>query len=298
MWARWAVLLAGCIALCGCGPSLKDFAETGMNSSAPKYNTTECLAARQEAIRAADKAVAESVLILGADALAVATLPVAPVVIPSFANQSRGAVHNLRQSCGEESFLPLLENKAREGDANAEAWMGQAYDNGTVVKKDPAQAVYWYKLAAVQGNTDAEINLGAHYAAGNGVAKDDARAIELWQAAARHRIPQAETNLGQFYEDGRGVARDFSKAEQFCRAAAVQGFGDAQFLLGGMYEKGEGVPQSDVVAYRWYILADRNGAKGTDERRTPLMQRLSQNDKNVADRQAQHCLDTLYNECP
>jgi hypothetical protein len=242
MQARGAVFLAVCLGLCGCGPNVKDIAETGMDSSAPKFNTADCQTARQEAIRTA--------------------------------------------------------NNAAKGDANAQAWMAQAYDNGTGVKKDPAQAAHWYELAAAQGNTDAEINLGAHYAAGNGVPKNDARAVELWQAAAQQRLPQAETNLGQFYADGRGVARDYGKAEQFYRAAATQGFGDAQLLLGAMYEKGSGVAPSDVIAYRWYVVAARNGAKTAETNRLQLLSRLSYTDKSIAERQAQHCLDTLYNECP
>ena len=53
------------------------------------------------------------------------------------------------------------------------------YNNGQGVVQDYAEAVRWYKLAAVQGDVSAQIYLGASYATGEGVMQDYVRA-HMW----------------------------------------------------------------------------------------------------------------------
>ena len=58
------------------------------------------------------------------------------------------------------------------------------YDQGSVVAKDDAQAVAWYRKAADQGDANAQNNLGVMYENGRGVAKDDAQAVAWYRKAA------------------------------------------------------------------------------------------------------------------
>ena len=92
--------------------------------------------------------------------------------------------------------------------------------------EDHAEAVRWYRLAAVQG---------------------DAR---------------AQTNLGFMFATGRGVSKDIVEAERWYRLAAEQGHVSAQYNLGVMYASGEGVPLDIVRAYMWWDVAASQGEEG------------------------------------
>ena len=58
---------------------------------------------------------------------------------------------------------------AAQGKAYAQYNLGMMYDQGRGVRKDYAEAVKWYLLAAQQGNAHAQYNLGVMYSQGQGV---------------------------------------------------------------------------------------------------------------------------------
>lgn len=269
-----------------------------MDSPSAKFRSDECVAARHGAIDFSEKEPARTLLAVGASAIPIVGLPAWATLNSVDNSKLHQTTRKLVNACGEDSLVPFFRDVAAKGDRRAQAWLGQAYDEGLGVRNDPAQAVHWYGLAAAQGDSDAEINLGAHYASGSGVPKDEARAVSLWQAAAEQRRPEAYTDLGTSYLNGLGVAPDYKKAEHYYRLAAIEGFGTAQYVLGRMYQEGVGVQHSDLIAYRWYSLAAKNGEKRADQKLAALAAGLSDNDKGIADQQARHCLDTLYNECP
>ena len=293
--ARMAVI--SCIALIGCGPDLKDFA-VKMNTATPKYDTPECQAARRKAIEFTEREPSKTILSLTIGLVPLVGPPASLVYDEKLDENAQAILANLRSACGEESLLPVMQEEAAKGDADAQAWVAQAYDLGYGVQKDPAQAVHWYTLAAAQGDTDAEVNLGAHYAKGLGVPKDNAHAAALWKQAADRDVPAAESNLAGLYLEGSGVAQNFSKAEQLYRDAALHGHGTAQFGLAGMYEKGQGVPQSDATAYRWYSIAMQYGVAAANEKRAVLAARLSDKDRVAADEQVSRCLASRFRDCP
>src|SRR5581483_12330182 len=92
-------------------------------------------------------------------------------------------VHGQRQRA-----LEIIEPAARRGEAWAQLRMGNAYDTGQSVEKDPAIAVEWYRRAAAQERTEkdaaliAQHQLARHYLRGDGVAQDLMKAYLL----ARH----------------------------------------------------------------------------------------------------------------
>jgi len=69
--------------------------------------------------------------------------------------------------------------RAKQGDANAQFFLGVMYDEGEGVPQDYETAVKWYKLAAEQGNAKSQSNLGAMYGMGRGVRQDSVYA-EMW----------------------------------------------------------------------------------------------------------------------
>lgn len=56
---------------------------------------------------------------------------------------------------------------------------GVVYMRGLGVKKNPSEAVRWFRLAAEQGLADAQYELGLCYYKGEGVVKEDVEAM-IW----------------------------------------------------------------------------------------------------------------------
>ena len=73
-----------------------------------------------------------------------------------------------------------------------------AYRNGTGVEKDPAEAVQWYRKAAVQGFAPAQLVLGRALQEGIGVKKDEKAADEWFQKAAAQGNKDAIDELTGF----------------------------------------------------------------------------------------------------
>jgi TPR repeat protein len=111
----------------------------------------------------------------------------------------------------------------------ARAWN---YDNGKSVKADPAEAAYWYALAAGDGEAKAFTNLGTLVARGWGTVKPDPQdAALLWWAAAARGEAIATYDLGVLYERGIGVTADLARAKAWYTRAAILNHPDARAAL-------------------------------------------------------------------
>ena len=84
----------------------------------------------------------------------------------------------------------------------------------------PAEAVYWYRLAAEQGNAVAQYNLGAALEGGLGVPQNYIEAIGWYRKAARQNNAAAQFNFGTMYHCHRGVPEDYVRAAKWYRRAA------------------------------------------------------------------------------
>jgi chemotaxis protein histidine kinase CheA len=116
----------------------------------------------------------------------------------------------------------------------AEARFARAYNfaNGRGVKADPAEAAYWYALAAGDGHSKAFTNLGTLLARGVGDAKPDPASAELlWWAAAARGEAIAMYDLGALYERGIGVPADLDRAKSWYQRAAALNDPDAKAAL-------------------------------------------------------------------
>jgi TPR repeat protein len=153
----------------------------------------------------------------------------------------------------EEQFRRSRQDAERS--PAAQVVIGLAYESGTGVSRDPAEAVRWYRRAADQGHATARFRLAVAFSEGRGVAKDDAECVRWARLAAEQGYPPAQMKLGWMYTRGRGVARDDREAVVWYRRAAEQEDPAAQNNLGWMYETGRGVPRDDGEAVLWYRRA-------------------------------------------
>ena len=73
-----------------------------------------------------------------------------------------------------------------------------------------AEAVRYYREAAMMGLSEAQNNLGVMYKDGQGVAQDYAEAVRWFKEAAEQGNVLAQSNLEWMYQSGSGVAQDYS----------------------------------------------------------------------------------------
>ncbi len=157
--------------------------------------------------------------------------------------------------------LPLqeLQEKARQGDAEAQTALAFRYRDGKGVAKDDALAMQWAHRAADAGNADAMDFVGVAYLRGAVVKRNPGIAVSYFKAAAG-KSAAAAFNLGQCYFGAQGTEQDIPKALDWWKKAAAKGHGRAASTAAMAYLSGEGVPPDAVEARR---LAER-GAELND----------------------------------
>jgi TPR repeat protein len=118
----------------------------------------------------------------------------------------------------------------KNGEARyAHAWN---YETGKGVKPNPAEAAYWYGLAAKDGSAAALTNLGTLVARGfAGTKPSPADAEILWWAAAARGEATAMFDLGAMWEHGIGVNIDLVKAKAWYERAAARNLAAARAAL-------------------------------------------------------------------
>ena len=146
-----------------------------------------------------------------------------------------------------------------EEQPNAQFQLGWLHEKGKGVPQDYAEAVKWYRKAAVQGHLNAQYNLGILYMEGRGVAQDYGEAVKWYRKAADQHNGRAQGDLGFMYEKGLGVQKDVAEAVKWYRKAAERGDALGQNNLGIMYKRGQGVPRNLVEALSWIKVAAGKG---------------------------------------
>jgi TPR repeat protein len=113
--------------------------------------------------------------------------------------------------------LPILRRLARQGDAEAQYWLGAIYDdrsswNGDV--SDACEAVKWYRRAANKGDAEARYYLGLMYFNGRGVTRDYGEAAKWFLKSAEQGDENAPYYLARCTQKAkvsREIFRDASK---------------------------------------------------------------------------------------
>ena len=86
---------------------------------------------------------------------------------------------------------------ARRGDADAQYYVGNAYEQGQGTQKSLPQALRWYSKAAAQNQYDAQYRLGYFYENGVGVKQDIRKAMEWYKQAAKNSHNPIRDHLNQ-----------------------------------------------------------------------------------------------------
>jgi len=143
-----------------------------------------------------------------------------------------------QQQTNYQAVLSRLYGQAILGDSSSQFELGQLYQYGIVVTKNPQQAMAYYQLAAVQQDVRAEYNLGILYLEGQLLPLDYEKGIEWMNDAAFKGNPYAQYALANIYEKGLKnpsgevvVNPDHHQAMAMYYLASSNHFGEAEYRL-------------------------------------------------------------------
>ena len=161
--------------------------------------------------------------------------------------------------------FPLFEQEARDGNSEAQYYLGLMYLGGYGVKEDPKSAAIWFGKAAKQGHKDAQ-----EYIDDIQEGEEVEQEIERTERAIKSDLemeadfsimePYEIYNIGVDYLNGTGGKPvDPEKALEYFLEAAEQGHISAQNNAGTCYYHGKGVEENNAEAEYWYKKAAENG---------------------------------------
>ncbi len=117
-------------------------------------------------------------------------------------------------------------------------------------------------LVALTGCIEYAFNAG-HYVV-------DTAEMQPWRVLAQEGDIEAQYRMGEYYCCGNRPRYDNVGALHWYCLAAKQGQRDALFKVGELYQtaneyEGNIIPQSDVMAFAYYVTASRHGHEGAKE---------------------------------
>jgi TPR repeat protein len=148
--------------------------------------------------------------------------------------------------------------KAAQGDATAQAVLGDIFSDEKLGRQDYAQAVLWYRKAADQGQREGEFGLGSRYLLGQGVVQDLGEARRWLTPAANQGHPYAQFLLAKMFEEGRGGPADVASARKYYELAAGFGIAEAQYRLARLLALDRDHATSLTSAYKWFVLSQNS----------------------------------------
>jgi len=152
-----------------------------------------------------------------------------------------------------------FRQEAEKGNADAQYFLGWLYTYGSGdLKSDESKAVKWWRKSAEQGFAEAQYKLGIAYFYGIGVEQDSNEGIKWQRKAAEQGLALSQSAMDLCL---RGIS-DPNNTEKlsWLLKAAGQGNTIAQRSLGFYAERG----WIDIVeGYKWSLLAEKNGSKGS-----------------------------------
>lgn len=152
-----------------------------------------------------------------------------------------------------------------------------ALEDGIIAYRagDYAAALQEFQPLAKGGNAEADYWLGQMYEQGFGVKQDAAKAVSYYETAAKAGWSDAKLRLGEIYMQGNEELQNFTKAHKWLESAAYDGMERAQLDLGKLYANGWGGKKDPVWAYMWYEFAARQGDFDAEKLRNALLKTMT-----------------------
>ncbi|MEO5350100.1 MAG: SUMF1/EgtB/PvdO family nonheme iron enzyme [Magnetococcus sp. YQC-3] len=116
---------------------------------------------------------------------------------------------------GDRPDIASIRAAAEQGNASAQAQVGDIYENGESVHQDLGEAIKWYRVAAEQGHAMAQYKLGRMYDKGEGIVQNDEDAEKWYRKSAAQGNHLAIQYLQAMYDEGRGGSKDVDEVNRF-----------------------------------------------------------------------------------
>lgn len=104
-------------------------------------------------------------------------------------------LHESQTSALDFRIISLYQRLAKNGNQQAQYFLGYIYCEGKGITRNFNEGVKWYREAAKQGNPNAQFQLGELFNQGIGVGKDDKEAVKWYKTAAKNGNKIAIDNL-------------------------------------------------------------------------------------------------------
>ena len=137
--------------------------------------------------------------------------------------------------------------------------LGYYYETGTILAREPAQALDLYRKAAQTGDPLAAWLAGRLYLLGGGVPRDRDAALKWLKISASQNNAYGAYYLGRLMAD-----YDYTKAPALYKIAADQGLPQAQYFYGKALKDARGVPLDRFNAFVWLTVAVDAGYSAAD----------------------------------
>jgi TPR repeat protein len=170
------------------------------------------------------------------------------------------AKYRLAKYVGYNEHLSLCREAAQGGYDLAQYKLGEM-----LYGSDLREAVSWLAKAAEQGNPDAGNYLAAAYLTDSVVGRDEAKAIDYYRKSTGSDLAKAEYEIGKLYDSGWGEYLHASQEQalHWYERAAERSYTPALLKLSEMYFNGDGVGEKDIA--RAYDFASRASSLGDHE---------------------------------
>ncbi len=132
----------------------------------------------------------------------------------------------------------LILVAAKEGDAVAQAKLGQLLLDGYGITQDSVLAFKWFSISAKNGCLQGTNMLGRCYENGWGCPISYERAAYYYQLAAEKEFSWGLYNFANLLAKGKGVVKDLQRAFDLYYQAAQKGHAKSMNLVGRFYEEG------------------------------------------------------------
>ena len=151
--------------------------------------------------------------------------------------RARNSQNNVTLENKMNDKIKELTEKAKKGDTEAQAELGEIYLQGDGIKADYKKSMEWSKKAAENKNYRAMRNIGILYLEGLGVKKDYKKAFSSFSSSVDGGDAQGPRYLGIMSENGLGVKKSLDDAEFYYEIGDSSGDLTSRYNLGKIHEK-------------------------------------------------------------
>lgn len=181
-----------------------------------------------------------------------------------------------------DAAIPILQQAADAGHAEAQFNLGYCYYAGIAVEQNYEKAIELISKSADQGFNEAIFQMMINYASGNGVVQDYDKAFEYALKCAANGNETCIWNVINCYYDGVGVARDvdqvmvwsirLAKMENPDNAVNSEHITSARFQLAYMYKEGTDIEQDLYKSYQWFLIYNESKDDFPEEQQQHVIQ--------------------------